>query len=67
MHDRVKRFQCHICQKYFSRKMPRDIHIETVHEKLKMYKCDICRQVFGTLNHMKKHQARIHVEDDDED
>jgi hypothetical protein len=69
MHAGVKKFQCHICAKQFKRKLVKDIHVETVHEKLKMFKCDICKRMFGTSEHLKKHQKRIHVVDaeDEED
>ena len=53
-------FKCQHCQKFFSTKQNRDIHISTVHLGIKKFKCDFCEKTFGYRTHLKDHLHRLH-------
>ena len=47
IHQQIKDHKCQDCNKLFSRKGDRDVHIKSVHQKLK---CQDCNRNFSKKN-----------------
>jgi hypothetical protein len=54
-----KRYQCHLCLKYFSQSSGLRSHLRT-HAGIRPYSCQICRKSFGQSSHLTGHM-RIHT------
>ncbi|XP_037773281.1 zinc finger protein 271-like [Penaeus monodon] len=55
---KLKRFECEVCGKKFSRKRYINIHMR-VHTKEKPYSCEICNKTFSQTGNLVKHM-RVH-------
>ncbi|XP_015113128.1 zinc finger protein 468 isoform X2 [Diachasma alloeum] len=60
VHNRVRNYECDICQKAFAGKGARDDHRRT-HTGERPYKCEHCSKTFKTLNSVYVHN-RIHAD-----
>ena len=47
VHDKIKSFECQLCQKKFGLSAYLRKHITTVHQKIKNFECHICRNSFA--------------------
>jgi hypothetical protein len=55
-------FDCHICEKKFSRKDEIKRHTDSVHEKKKPHQCLICDKQFARKSDVKRHTDSVHEE-----
>ena len=60
VHEKLKPFECHLCEMKFSQQISLQAHVETVHGKLKPFECKICEKRFGIANRLKIHVREIH-------
>uniref|UniRef100_A0A8D8S124 Zinc finger protein 26 n=1 Tax=Cacopsylla melanoneura TaxID=428564 RepID=A0A8D8S124_9HEMI len=54
-HGPVKPFKCYYCEKRFTQRTPRSIHIRKFHTKETRYECNTCTVKFVTKDLLKKH------------
>ena len=67
VHDGLKPFQCHFCDKSFPTSSALNQHVFSVHEGKRPFKCDICDQKFKRKTHLKSHLKSIHKDTNVED
>ena len=59
VHQRIKEFQCELCETRFSIKQDMQVHHESVHEPWSYYKC-FCGIEKPTKKHMQHHLRTVH-------
>ena len=59
MHDGKKIYDCSVCDKQFSHRSSRNIHLR-VHTGQRPYECEICKKRFRVSSHLRDH-VRTHT------
>ena len=59
-HEGFKGFECHHCQKNFTRQDQLKHHIRAVHEGKKNYNCEECDESFLTKHFLNFHKYEVH-------
>ena len=60
VHDKVRKFQCNVCNKGFIDLRDRERHILTIHENIRNFKCESCDKAFKRVHHLKGHVKSMH-------
>ena len=58
-HDKVGRFQCDQCEKYFYGKYELKVH-QDLHAKVRNFQCQLCPMAFATNRYLHRHEAQVH-------
>jgi hypothetical protein len=59
-HDKLKRFQCEICQEVFRCKVELKNHTFALHAEPKLYQCPLCQKTFANISRMNRHTHSVH-------
>ena len=65
IHSNIKNYKCHICQSTYKLKRYLQLHVMT-HSKKKL-PCGLCTETFELEDDMKKHLAKMHFVDYDDE
>merc|ERR1712150_315103 len=60
VHQGIKEFECHVCEKKFGYTGSLSTHIRTVHQGIKEYECHVCKKRFGRVGVLNKHIRTMH-------
>ena len=60
VHEGIKKFSCHLCEKSFTDKTNMKRHIICVHEGIKQFSCHLCEKAFTKKVSMKRHISSVH-------
>ncbi|CAK9301519.1 unnamed protein product [Gordionus sp. m RMFG-2023] len=55
-----KKFECTICNKYYTSKGILNTHITQVHLKVRPYPCNMCQKSFSQKGNLREHISTIH-------
>ena len=63
VHDKLRKFQCHLCDSTFTDSTPLRIHLKRHKaDPIKQFNCDICDKSFKIEDELKVHVKHIHTE-----
>ena len=65
VHEKVRPYECIMCDGKFSGQNQLTVHIETVHEGKKKHQCPICNAKFARRHDVTQHLMKIHESSDD--
>ena len=60
VHEKLKLYQCIICDSKFGQKFGLKNHIKNAHEEIKAHTCNLCNKSFGDSRNLKKHIKNVH-------
>ena len=69
VHEKIKTFQCNLCERAFGQWTTLDRHVRNVHtmknvydvENEKKFQCRVCRNTFQSILELKDHLKAVHI------
>merc|ERR1712150_355288 len=60
VHQGIKEFECHVCEKKFGYTGSLSTHFRTVHQGIKEFECHVCKKKFGHAANLNTHIRTVH-------
>ena len=60
VHENIRQYQCHLCQKVFSSNGVLNKHIQAVHGKFRDFQCQFCKHYYSSKSYLDEHILRLH-------
>lgn len=61
VHNKIKRFECNLCDIAFGQKVDLDTHMGSVHLSVKGFICDKCPKAYKVKRHLRMRFKRVHT------